>query len=215
MFQHKKNHLLTVILFAAIITGKAQDTSSADATLSAATVFFGNGAELTHNAKVMVNAGTKQIIISQLSTAIDINSLQINVPENVALLSQRFALFTPNMTVVISPLIKKMQDSIKLIQKARSRINNLVEIEQATLDKTNILIELAMKEISNKTIASEEAIKLINANTNKIEKAKTNLFNLREVFITTAVTYYLKNGFKKVNTLKFNGINDDMIADIS
>ena len=72
-----------------------------------------------------------------------------------------------------------------------------------------------MKEISNKTITSEEAIKLINANTNKIEKAKTNLFNLREVFITTAVNYYLKNGFKKVNTFKFNGINDDMIADIS
>ena len=72
-----------------------------------------------------------------------------------------------------------------------------------------------MKEISNKTITSEEAIMLINANTNKIEKAKTNLFNLREVFITTTVNYYLKNGFKKVNTFKFNGINDDMIADIS
>ena len=179
----KKIFAITTILFALIITSKAQDTARADATLSAATVFFGNGAELTHNAKVMVNAGTKQIIISQLSTAIDINSLQINVPENVALLSQRFALFTPNMIVVISPLIKKIQDSIKLIQKARSRINNLVEIEQATLDKTNILIELAMKEISNKTISSEEAIKLINANTNKIEKAKTNLFNLSEDLI--------------------------------
>jgi uncharacterized protein (TIGR02231 family) len=179
----KKIISFTAILFAAIITGKAQDTSRADASLSAATVFFGNGAELTHNAKVMVNANTKQIIISQLSTSIDINSLQINVPENVALLSQRFALFTPVVPVVINPLIKKLQDSIKLIQKEQGRINNLIAIEQATLDKTNILIELAMKEISNKTISSDEAIKLINANTAKIEKAKNNLFNLGEDYI--------------------------------
>ena len=60
-----------------------------------------------------------------------------------------------------------------------------------------------------------EAIKLINANITNIEKAKTNLINLREVFITIAVNYYLKNWFKKVSTFKFNGINDDMIADIS
>jgi uncharacterized protein (TIGR02231 family) len=176
----KKIISFTAILFAAIIACNAQDTSRADATLSAATVFFGNGAELTHNAKVMVNANTKQIIISQLSTSIDINSLQINVPENVALLSQRFALFTPVVPVVINPLIKKFQDSIRLIQKEQGRINNLIGIEQATLDKTNILIELAMKEISNKTIISDEAIKLINANTAKIEKAKTALFKLGE-----------------------------------
>jgi len=178
----KKIISLTAILFAVVITGKAQDTSRADASLSAATVFFGNGAELTHNAKVMVTANTKQIIISQLSTSIDINSLQINVPENVALLSQRFALFTPVLPVIINPIIKKLQDSIKLLQKEQGRINNLVAIEQATLDKTNILIELAMKEISNKTISSDEAIKLINVNTTKIEKAKTTLYNLGEAY---------------------------------
>lgn len=178
----KKIISLTAILFAVVITGKAQDTSRADASLSAATVFFGNGAELTHNAKVMVTANTKQIIISQLSTSIDINSLQINVPENIALLSQRFALFTPVSTVVPNPIVKKLQDSIKLLQKEQGRINNQVVIEQATLDKTNVLIELAMKEISNKTISSDEAIKLINANTTKIEKAKTTLYNLGEAY---------------------------------
>ena len=55
-----------------------------------------------------------------------------------------------------------------------------------------------MKEISNKTISSEEGIILINAYTAKIYKAKTNLFNLREDFITIAVSYYLKTGLKKL-----------------
>src|SRR5262245_16193957 len=105
----KKTLTLTCIFFLAVTWLTAQDTTKADATLSAATVYFGYGAELTHNAKVSVNSGTKQIVISQLSTYIDLNSLQINVPENVALLSQRFSLFTPVVPVVVNPLVKKLQ----------------------------------------------------------------------------------------------------------
>ena len=158
----------------------AQDTARADASLSAATVFFGYGAELTHNANIKVNTSTKQIIISQLSTAIDVNSLQISVPENVALLSQRFLVYTPERIVLINPLIKKWQDSIKIFQKEQNRNKWLAETERETLDKTNKLIEMTMKDNGNKTISSDEAIKLINANTLKIEKAKTALFKLSE-----------------------------------
>ncbi|MFZ4771559.1 MAG: DUF4139 domain-containing protein [Ferruginibacter sp.] len=158
----------------------AQDTARADASLSAATVFFGYGAELTHNANIKVNTSTKQIIISQLSTAIDVNSLQISVPENVALLSQRFLVYTPERIVLINPLIKKWQDSIKIFQKDQNRNKWLAETERETLDKTNKLIEMTMKDNGNKAISSDEAIKLINANTLKIEKAKTALFKLSE-----------------------------------
>ena len=158
----------------------AQDTARADASLSAATVFFGYGAELTHNANIKVNTSTKQIIISQLSTAIDVNSLQISVPENVALLSQRFLVYTPERIVLINPLIKKWQDSIKIFQKEQNRNKWLAETERETLDKTNKLIEMTMKDNGNKIISSDEAIKLINANTLKIEKAKTTLFKLSE-----------------------------------
>ncbi|MBL0358978.1 MAG: DUF4139 domain-containing protein [Chitinophagaceae bacterium] len=160
----------------------AQDTARADAALAAATVYFGYGAELTHNAKVNVNASTKIIVISQLSTSIDINSLQINLPENAALLSQQFSLFTPTIPVVTNPLIKKLQDSIKLVQKEQGRNKNMAETEQETLNKTNTLIEIAMKENSSKTISSEEAIKLINANTTKIERSKAALYKLAEEY---------------------------------
>jgi uncharacterized protein (TIGR02231 family) len=169
-----------IILLTGTFQLLAQDTAKADAALSAATVYFGYGAELTHNAKVNINTGTRIIVISQLSTNIDINSLQINLPENAALLSQQFAVFTPTIPVVINPLIKKLQDSIKLVQKDQGRINNMLEIERATLDNTNKLIDIAMKESSQKTITSDEAIKLINAGNAKIEKSKAAIFRLKE-----------------------------------
>jgi uncharacterized protein (TIGR02231 family) len=158
----------------------SQDTSKADASLTAATVYFGYGAELTHNANINISTGTKQIVINQLSTAIDINSLQINVPENVALLSQRYQFFTPVVSAVINPQIKKWQDSIALFQKEINRNNNLSDIEEQTLEKTGKLIEITITNSGNKTITSEETLKLINAYNTKIEKSKLAIFKLSE-----------------------------------
>jgi uncharacterized protein (TIGR02231 family) len=178
----KKLLIVTGILLFQASSLLAQDTARAEAKLSTATVYFGYGAELTHHAIIRVNTGTKQIVINQLSTNIDINSLQISVPENVALLSQRFLVFTPALPNIQNPLLKKLHDSIRLYQKEQARNKNKAEIEYETMDKTNKLIEMTMKDNGNKTISSEEAIKLINANTLKIEKAKTVLFNLKEEY---------------------------------
>ena len=176
--------LLTTVIILLTSFSKiySQDTARADASLSAATVFFGYGAELTHNTKVNVSTGTKNIVISQLSTNIDINSLQINLPENTALLSQRFSVFTPTVPVVINTLIKKWEDSIKLFQKEENRNRNTASVQQDILDKTNKLIELVITNRKNETITSEEALKLINANNDKIEKIKTALYKLKEEF---------------------------------
>src|SRR5688572_556190 len=56
---------------------ESADTSRSEAVISNATVYFGYGAELVHNSKVKVDAGTKIIVINGLSTQVDINSLQI------------------------------------------------------------------------------------------------------------------------------------------
>ena len=81
--------IIISLILLTVTAAFSQDTSKADASLTAATVYFGYGAELTHTVSIKINTGTKQIVINQLSTAIDINSLQINVPENVALVSLR------------------------------------------------------------------------------------------------------------------------------
>jgi uncharacterized protein (TIGR02231 family) len=172
--------LLITVMFSLTLASAvfSQDTARADASLTAATVYFGAGAELTHNAKVNAGMETKTIVINKLSTNIDVNSLQINLPEYAALLSQQFSVFTPTVPVVISPMIKKWQDSIKLYQKEQGKNRSRYAIQQDILDKTNKLIELVITNRKNETITSEEALKLINANNDKIEKIKSLLFEL-------------------------------------
>ena len=177
----KKTMLLLTTLFALKYATQAQDTAKATAPLTAATVYFGYGAELTHATKLLVSTNTKQIIIQQLSTSIDINSIQINVPENVALLSQQFVLFTPTYAITINPIIKKYQDTITTLQKEINRNSNLHTIEEMVLDKTGKLIETTINATTVKTITSDEALKLINAYTARIEKSKTIIFKLNEL----------------------------------
>ena len=171
---------LTLTLLFSFQLMYAQDTSRAQATLKQATVYFGHGAELTHQAKVTISKTTRQIIINQLATQIDPNSLQISVPENVALLSQRFQVFTPETVVIVNPLVKKWNDSIQLLQKDIARIIMLADIEQQTLEKTGRLIEVTINNSGNKTVSSDEALKLINAYTAKIEKSKLAIFKYTE-----------------------------------
>jgi uncharacterized protein (TIGR02231 family) len=156
----------------------AQDTARTDATMNDATVYFGYGAELTHETKVKVDANTKMIVISKLSTSIDINSLQISVPEEVALLSQGYSVFYPTVPPVAkSREVEKMEDSIILAQKEIGRIDNLIVIDQEILTKTGLLIETTINTSGNKTITSDELLKLLDYYNAKIEKSKTSIYN--------------------------------------
>jgi uncharacterized protein (TIGR02231 family) len=156
------------------------DTAKADGQLTAATIYFGRGAELTHQAKINVQPGTRYIVINNLSTSVDINSLQISVPENIALLSQSFSIYTPVFSSTVHPMVNKWQDSIKLNQRVINRLEHLKDIEQQVLDKTGRLIETTITTSGNKTITSDETLKLITAYSNRIEKAKSAIFKLNE-----------------------------------
>jgi len=157
---------------------EAQDTARADAEISNATVYFGYGAELTHQAKVRVSNNTKTIIINDLGTNVDLNSLQISCPENVALLSHRYTVFTPPQTPWVKPPIATlMEDSIENIHQEIGHIESLIGIEQEVLQKTGILIEAAMNNNANKTVNSVDVLKLVEYYNGKIEKAKTNIYN--------------------------------------
>ncbi len=159
----------------------ASDTVRTDATISNATVYFGYGAELTHNSKAKVDASTRIIVINQLSTKIDVNSLQISVPEDVALLSQRYSVYYP----VVPPIAKtreveRLEDSITLVTREIGRIDNLIVIDQEILTKTGLLIETTINTSGNKTVTSEEVLKLLEYYNNKIEKSKTNIYNHKQ-----------------------------------
>jgi uncharacterized protein (TIGR02231 family) len=179
----KKYFLLAGIIVSAAInkTFAQTDTARADATINNATVYFGYGAELTHESKVKVDAGTKTIVISLLSTSADINSLQISVPEDVALLSQRYSVYYPTVPPIAKTKeVERMEDSIILLQKEIGRIDNLIVIDQEILTKTGLLIETTINTSGNKTVTSEEVLKLLEYYNAKIEKSKTNIYNHKQ-----------------------------------
>lgn len=177
----KRNFLLAgMFISCAFLKTFAQnsDTARADATITNATVYFGYGAELTHESKVKVDAGTKVIVINMLGTTADVNSLQISVPEDVALLSQRYAVFYPPVPPVQkNKEAERIEDSIALVYKEIGRINNLISIEQEILNKTGLLIETTINTSGNKTVTSEEVLKLLEYYNSKIDKSKTNIYN--------------------------------------
>ncbi len=160
---------------------ESTDTARADATINNATVYFGYGAELTHQSKVKVDGGTKTIVINQLSTNVDINSLQISVPEDVALLSHKYNVFYPvRPPVVKSKEVERLEDSIALVLKDISRIDNLIVIDQEMLTKTGLLIETTISTSGNKTVTSDEVLKLLEYYNTRIEKSKTNIYNYNQ-----------------------------------
>ncbi|HEX2627528.1 MAG TPA: DUF4139 domain-containing protein, partial [Chitinophagaceae bacterium] len=117
-------------------------------------------------------------VINKLSTQVDINSLQISCPEDVALLSHKYNIFTPARPVVAkSKEQERLEDSITLLQKDISRTDNLIGIEQEILTKTGNLIETTISTSGNKTITSEEVLKLVNFYNAQIEKSKQNIYN--------------------------------------
>ncbi len=157
------------------------DTAKAEAAITNATVYFGYGAELTHEAKVKISAATKFIVINQLSTQIDVNSLQVSCPEDVALLSQRFSVFYPVSPVLVkSKEVEKWEDSIEVLQKNISRLNNNIEIDREILSRTGALIESAMSSNGNKAVVSAEVLRLVEFYNTKIERSKTNIFNYQQ-----------------------------------
>ena len=161
-----------------LVQPQREDTASAKADITQATVYFGYGAELTHQAKVKVNATTKTIVIDQLSTNVDINSLQISCPEEVALLSHRYNVFYPVEPVILkNKEVERLEDSISLVHKEISRVENLIAIDQEILTKTGVLIEATLNGNGGKTVTSAEVLKLVEYYNAKIEKSKTNIYN--------------------------------------
>lgn len=158
----------------------AQNPVQSDATLSNATVYYGQGAELQHNAKATLGVGSQEIVISNISDAIDEKTIQIACPENVVLLSSRFNYYTPPVTVFTNPVIVKMQDSIKVLQKQIAVLQNDISIQNEMLDKTAKLVETNYMATTDKTISAAELIKLIDFYNAKIQTIRNTLFALQQ-----------------------------------
>ncbi len=175
----KRIFLLSVLFICARM--QAQDTARTDASVRSATVYFGYGAELTHDARIRVGTGTRTIVIDQLCFNIDPASLQVNLPDELSLLSQHFEMKNGTVTVPDQPeQVSKLQDSIVVLRKENGRLANSIQIEEETLGKTGLLIESYTGGNADRSLLSAELLKLVDYYTAKIEKSRTNIYNLRQ-----------------------------------
>ncbi|RZL46578.1 MAG: mucoidy inhibitor MuiA family protein [Pedobacter sp.] len=99
------------------------------------TVYF-NSAEISQNISATLPKGTSEIVIKNIADYLNENTVQIGAPANVTVLSVQF---TNNYISEYeidenSPAIKKVRDSIGLVEKEIKRITNAKISETKTIE---------------------------------------------------------------------------------
>jgi TonB-dependent SusC/RagA subfamily outer membrane receptor len=133
----KKIIFLLLVCSAAL----AQKPVFTSATVKSATV-YSNSAEITQTASATLPTGTSEIVVKNVANYLIENTVQIGAPASLTVLSVQFtnnyiAEYEPDET---SPAIRKVRDSITLINKELELLANEKAAEQMTLqllDKNN------------------------------------------------------------------------------
>lgn len=142
----KKILVLTLFYFATFVF--AQKPIFTTAKIKSATV-YSNSAELLQSASVTLPTGTSEIVIKNVADYINENTIQIGAPANVTVLSVQFTRnFISEYEIDESnPMIKKVRDSIVLIEKEMGKIAN----EKVSYSKTIDLLD------KNQNVAGENS----------------------------------------------------------
>jgi len=186
----KKIFVFALLCFSAITF--AQKPIFTSAKIKSATI-YSNSAELNHTASATIPSGTSEIVIKNVADYVNENTIQIGAPANVTVLSVQFTRnFISEYEIDESnPMIKKVRDSIMLIEKEMGKIAN----EKVSYSKTIDLLD------KNQNVAGQnsglnvtELIKLVD-----YYRAKRNeLSNLVDVLIEKENK--LKDKLSKLNS---------------
>jgi len=123
---------LVTVSFIQIQAFAGDEKITIPAVLKSATVYR-TGAELVHTAKTILKQGNNYLVIEGLSNALDINSVQVGSDEKLTILSIEFStdFLKP---VVKSIVIKKMEDSVEVINKEINKIMVILRTDNELLD---------------------------------------------------------------------------------
>ncbi|MCK6608160.1 MAG: DUF4139 domain-containing protein, partial [Flavobacterium sp.] len=186
----KKIFSLLIVLVSAITF--AQKPIFTSAKIKSATI-YSNSAELNHTASATIPSGISEIVIKNVADYVNENTIQIGAPAYVTVLSVQFTRnFISEYEIDESnPMIKRVRDSIMLIEKEMGKIAN----EKVSYSKTIDLLD------KNQNVAGQnsglnvtELIKLVD-----YYRAKRNeLSNLVDILIEKENK--LKDKLSKLNS---------------
>lgn len=128
----KKTILSAFLLVTAVAL--AQKPIFTTAKVKAATVYF-NAAEISQTTNVNLPLGTSEIVIKNVAVDLNENSVQIGAPASVTVLSVQFTNdYVSEYEIDLkSPALKKVKDSIVLVQKELLKVGNTKNAETKTL----------------------------------------------------------------------------------
>jgi len=113
----------------------AQKPVFTNAKVKSATVYF-NAAEVSQSTNVTLPAGTSEIVVKNVANYLNESSVQIGAPSTITVLSVQFTndYISEYDIDENSPAIKKVKDSIDLVQKEMNKVINTRNSENKTIE---------------------------------------------------------------------------------
>lgn len=185
-----KKFLILFLFFQATLY--AQKPVFTTAKVKAATVYF-NAAEISQTASVNLPAGTHEIVVKNVANWVNENSIQIGTSPTLTVLSVQFTdnYISEYEVDTNSPSVKKVKDSILIVQKeiaklANSRISEGKTIElldknqQVSGQNSGLNVTELMKMVEYYKTKRAELSNTINALTEKEQKLAEVLKKLND-----------------------------------
>jgi uncharacterized protein (TIGR02231 family) len=197
-----------LLLFAFLISAFAfaQKPIFVAAKVKAATVYF-NSAEISQTTSAMLPKGTSEIVVKNVSNALNENTIQIGAPSTVTVLSVQFTddYVSEYEVDETNPAIKKVRDSINLVKKEIQKVENARESEAKAielLDKNQQISGV------NSGLSVAELMKMVDYYKLKRTEIKNNYDALIEKSIKLNEKLVSLNSKLEINTKKEDKTSD-------
>jgi Domain of unknown function (DUF4139)/N-terminal domain of unknown function (DUF4140)/TonB-dependent Receptor Plug Domain len=119
-----------------VLPAAAGDGPTVVASSLQSVMVYRSGAEMTHKASARLGSGNSELIIDDVSTTLDPASIRVSCTGNVTIMSVTFSkdYLQPE---TVSPVVKKLQDSIEALSKEQARLDILTKSDEELLELLN------------------------------------------------------------------------------
>jgi len=171
----KRNHMHRVSAFLLLLSiafhpaSATEEKNTVPSILRSATVYR-TGAELVHTAAATLPQGSSELIIGDISNAVDLNNLRVSCTNDVTVMSVTFSTeyLKPE---TVSPFVKKLQDSVESLRKELARLDVLTRSDKELLE-----LLAANKSIGGKNgLSVAELTKMVDYYKQKTVELRTEL----------------------------------------
>lgn len=171
----KRNHMHRVSAFLLLLSiafhpaSATEEKNTVPSILRSATVYR-TGAELVHTAAATLPQGSSELIIGDISNAVDLKNLRVSCTNDVTVMSVTFSTeyLKPE---TVSPFVKKLQDSVESLRKELARLDVLTRSDKELLE-----LLAANKSIGGKNgLSVAELTKMVDYYKQKTVELRTEL----------------------------------------